>query len=35
MIRKYHNHTVQTNPQHNEEEPQNTNSHKKTILDNY
>ena len=28
MIRKYHNHTLQTKPQHREEEPQNTNSHK-------
>ena len=26
MIRKYHNHTLQTNPQHREEEPRNTNS---------
>ena len=26
MIRKYHNHTKQTNPQHHEEEPQNINS---------
>ena len=24
MIRNYHNHTLQTNPQHREEEPQNT-----------
>ena len=24
---KYHNHTLQTNPQHREEEPQNTNSY--------
>ena len=23
MIRKYHNHTLQTNPRHREEEPQN------------
>ena len=28
MIRNYHNHTLQTNPRHREEEPQNTNSHK-------
>ena len=28
MIRKTHNHTPQTNPQHREEEPQNNNSHK-------
>ena len=28
MIRKYHNHTLQTNPWHCKEEPQNTNSHK-------
>ena len=27
MIRKYHNHTLQTNPQHREEEPQNTKGH--------
>ena len=27
MIRKYHNHTLQTNPRHHEEEPQSTNSH--------
>ena len=26
MIRKYHNHTLQTNPRHCEEEPQNINS---------
>ena len=26
MIRKYHNHTLQTNPRHREEEPQNINS---------
>ena len=25
---EYHNHTVQTNPQHREVDPQNTNSHK-------
>ena len=25
---EYHNHTLQTNPRHHEEEPQNTNSHK-------
>ena len=25
MMRKYHNHTLQTNPQHREEEPQNNN----------
>ena len=28
MIRKYHNHTLQTNPLQREEEPQKTNSHK-------
>ena len=28
MIKKYNNHTLQTNPWHNEEEPQNANSHK-------
>ena len=28
MIRKYHNHTLQTIPCHREEEPQNTDSHK-------
>ena len=28
MIRKYHNHTLQINPWHKEEEPQTTNSHK-------
>ena len=28
MIKKNHNHTLQTNPQHFEEEPQNTDSHK-------
>ena len=28
MIRKYQNHTLQTNPWHREEEPQNTNSYK-------
>ena len=27
MIRKYHNHTLQTNPRHREEDSQNTNSH--------
>ena len=27
MIRKYHNYTLQTNPWHREEEPQNTNGH--------
>ena len=27
MIRKYHNHTPQTNPRHCEEEPQNTDCH--------
>ena len=27
MTRKYHNHTLQTNPCHQKEEPQNTNSH--------
>ena len=26
-VRKYHNHTLQTNPRHREEDPQNTNSH--------
>ena len=31
MIRKYHNHTLQTNPQHREEEPQNTKSHKTSM----
>ena len=28
MIRKYHNHTLQTNPGQCEEEPQDTNGHK-------
>ena len=28
MIRKYHNHTPQTNPQHQLEEPQSTDYHK-------
>ena len=28
MIRKYHNHILQTNPRHREEEPQNNNNHK-------
>ena len=28
MIRKYYNHTLQTNPWHRGEEPQNTNNHK-------
>ena len=28
MTRKYHNHTLQTNPRHREDEQQNTNSHK-------
>ena len=28
MTRKYHNHTLQTNPRHSEQEPQNTDSHK-------
>ena len=28
MTRKYRNHTMQTNPRHNEEEPQNNNNHK-------
>ena len=28
MIRKNHNHTLQTNPRHHEKEPENTNSHK-------
>ena len=28
MIRKYHNNTLQTNPRHREEEPQNNNNHK-------
>ena len=31
MIRKSHNHTLQTNPQHREEEPQNTKSHKMSM----
>ena len=30
MIRKYQNRTVQTNPWHSKEEPQNTNCHKKS-----
>ena len=30
VIRKYHNHTLQTNPRHRDEEPQNINSHKTT-----
>ena len=30
MTRKYHNHTLQTNPGHHEEEIQNTNSHTTT-----
>ena len=34
MIRKYHNHTPQTNPQHREKEPQNTKSHK-TYMERY
>ena len=28
MTRNYHNHTLQTNPRHGEDEQQNTNSHK-------
>ena len=28
MVRKYHNHTLQPNPRHRKEEPQNTNSQK-------
>ena len=28
MVRKYHTHTLQTNPRHREEESQNNNSHK-------
>ena len=28
MVRKYHKHTLQSNPRHREETPQNTNSHK-------
>ena len=28
MIRNYHNHKLQTNPRHREEEPHNTNSHR-------
>ena len=28
MIKKYHNHTLQTNSRHREEEPQNNNNHK-------
>ena len=28
MIRKYHNHTLHTNPRHREEEPHNSNCHK-------
>ena len=28
MISKYHNHTLQTNTRHHEEEPQDTNSYK-------
>ena len=28
MTRKYHNYTLQTDPQYREEEPQNNNSHK-------
>ena len=31
MIRKCHNHTLQTNPQHCKEEPQNTKSHKTSM----
>ena len=31
MIRKYHNHLLQTNPQHCEVEQQNTKSYKTTI----
>ena len=28
MVRKYHNHTLQTDPRLHEEEPQSNNSHK-------
>ena len=28
---RYHNHTLQTNPQHREEEPQNTESHRASM----
>ena len=31
MIRKYHNHTLHTNPQHREEEPQNTKSYETSM----
>ena len=34
MIRKYHNHKLQTNRQDREEEPQNTKSHK-TSMESY
>ena len=30
LIKKYHDHTMQTNPRHREEESQNTNSQKKS-----
>ena len=30
MIRKYHNHTLQTNPRHREEEPYDNGNHKTT-----
>ena len=32
MTRKYHNHTLQTNPRCREEEPQNTKSHKASTI---
>ena len=31
MIMKYHNHALQTNTQHREEEPHNTKSHKTSM----
>ena len=31
MIRKYHNHILQTNQQHREEEPHDTKSHKRAM----
>ena len=34
MIRKYHNHTLQTNPRHREEEQQNVYSNKLHLYDN-
>ena len=33
MISKYHNHTLQTKPQHREEERQNNKSHKTSMTD--